>query len=76
MTTNEDTPQTEIPIIPSERRERADQHYSNARLLMAEALKAMRDKSLSGEQVAALLEAAKVEAALAGLVYVDNRIKR
>ena len=76
MTMNEDTPQTEIPIGRDDRRDRADEHYGNARTLMAEALKAMRDKSLSGEQVAALLEAAKVEAALAGLVHVDNRIKR
>jgi hypothetical protein len=74
--TNEDTPQTEIPISREDRRDRADEHYGSARTLLAEALKAMRDKSLSGEQVAALLEAAKVEAALAGLVHVDNRIKR
>jgi len=65
---SDSTPQTEIPIERMERMERADYHYAAARTLTAQAMAAMRDGSLPAEQVALLLDAAKVEATLAGAV--------
>jgi hypothetical protein len=67
---SDSTPQTEIPIGRMERAERADYHYAAARTLMAQAMAAMRDGNLPAEQVALLLDAAKVEATLAGAVRV------